>query len=161
MGAKVIIMKYPTINKKTNEFWSEEDFRDLEKVISIRDIFIIAERVIGKMEGDLGQVCGPITSGGKGNIEDNLELLNTKINDLLEQGVSIFDQMPFEETFHRVVRENVEKEKYTNILDDFYLPLFLLGRIKTLYFIPGWESSRGANWEYQKAKEMGMEIVLL
>lgn len=69
--------------------------------------------------------------------------------------------MPFEETLHRIVYKEQHNQVYGNILEDFYEPLFMCGKITTLYFIPGWESSRGANWEYKKAEELGIAIRIL
>jgi len=54
--------------------------------------------------------------------------------------------MLFQETFHRVIRDETLNQKYENILTDFYEPFFTLGRIDTLYFVKEWESLRGANW---------------
>ena len=113
------------------------------------------------MPESMGQVCGPVTNGGFGSVEENLTYLSKQIEVLQEKGVTIFDQMPFEETFHRVVRDETLNQKYENILTDFYEPLFALKRIDTLYFVKGWESSRGAQWEHEKAKEFGLSIVYL
>jgi hypothetical protein len=87
--------------------------------------------------------------------------LNQQIEALQEKGFIVFDQMPFEETFHRIVSDENLHQKYENILTDFYEPLFALGRIDTLYFVKGWESSRGAKWEHNQAKELGLSIVYL
>lgn len=154
-------MKYPEISKVTKEYWKEKDFKNLETSKTIREVFDIASSVLSRMPDVVAQVCGPITNGGKGSIEENLNFLNYSIQELQTQGIDVFDQMPFEETFHRIIREEAEQQKYVNILTDFYEPLFNVNKIKTLYFVPGWESSRGANWEYEKAKELGIEIKFL
>jgi hypothetical protein len=44
------------------------------------------------------------------------------------------------------------------ILEEFYLPLYQSGRIKKFFFVSGWESSFGATWEHDRAKELGIEI---
>lgn len=154
-------MKYPDISKITIQYWQEEDFQDLKKSETITDVFKVASKVISRMPNKIGQVCGPVTSGGKGSIEENLSCLNNSIIELQEKGLPIFDQMPFEETFHRIVNNEKYNQEYGNILSDFYEPLFILGKIDTLYFVPGWESSNGANWEYKKAKELGIETKIL
>lgn len=151
-------MKYPEMNELTKQYWTSEDFDTLRNAKAMTEVFAVASSILSRMPDTLAQVCGPVSSGGKGNIEDNLEYLSSCIDELQKGGLYIFDQMPFEETFHRIIREEAEQQKYTNILTDFYEPLFNIGKIKTLYFIPGWESSRGANWEHDKALELGMEI---
>lgn len=154
-------MKYPEINIITKQYWSDEDFLRLTNANSIKEVFLVASDIISRMPENIGQVCGPISSGGKGSIEENLKELNAVIGKLQEDGLHIFDQMPFEETIHRIVNNTEYNQKYEDILSDFYEPLFMSGRITTLYFIPGWESSRGANWEHNKAEELGISIVIL
>lgn len=154
-------MEYPEISEHTKVFWQNEDFESLYTSKNIAEVFEIAKRIIMRMPENIAQVCGPVTSGGKGNIKENLIHLNTSIKELQQKGIPIFDQMPFEETFHRIVKDKSLQQEYVNILNDFYEPLFRLNKIKTLYFVPGWESSRGANWEYEKAKELKIEIKFL
>lgn len=154
-------MKYPDMNEKTKEFWRDDNFKSLEDASSIKEVFEIAKSILGRMPESSAQVCGPISNGGKGSIEENLAYLNQVIGKLQEEGFCIFDQMPFEQTFHRIVRNENHNQKYENILNDFYEPLFKSGRIKRLYFVPGWESSRGAIWEHEKAKELGIEVGFL
>ena len=154
-------MIYPEINQITKRYWTEGDFDKLKNAKTINELYEIAVQIINRMPKDVVQVCGPITNGGKGSIEENLKFLNQTIQELQNKGVSIFDQMPFEESFHRIIQEYAGNQKYVNILDDFYAPLFSLNKIKKLYFIPGWETSRGANWEYQRAKETSIEIEIL
>ena len=95
-------MKYPEINKKTKEYWREDDFNQLKKVKSFTEMFSIAKIILSRMPANLGQVCGPITNGGLGSKEENLRYLNEAIDSLQKAGVDIFDQIPFEETIHRL-----------------------------------------------------------
>jgi hypothetical protein len=154
-------MVYPEVSNITKQYWGGSDFQMLSSARSINEVYAVAVSVLSKMPESVAQVCGPISSGGRGSIEENLKYLNQVIFDLQEKGVAIFDQMPFEETIHRIINDETTNQKYENILYDFYEPLFTLNRIKTLYFVPGWESSRGANWEHNKASELGITISYL
>lgn len=154
-------MKYPEINETTKRYWKDFNNDNLYRATTIKEVFSVALDVLSRMPEKMGQVCGPVTSGGIGSVEGNLENLNNQIRKLQEKGVVMFDQMPFEETFHRIIKDESLNQKYENILTDFYEPLFSLNRINTLYFVEGWKSSRGANWEHDKAKELSLSIVYL
>lgn len=154
-------MKYPEISDETKKYWTEEERVLLDNAKTIHEVFTVASTILDRMPKELAQVCGPITNGGKGSIEANLEYLNLSIQKLQQEGIHVFDQMPYEETFHRIVADPLYSQKYENILDDFYEPLFATKRISTLYFVKGWEGSRGAKWEHTRAVETGMQIVYL
>lgn len=148
------------LSKITKKYFRDEDFSDLNEAPDIVSIYKVAERILTRMPDNLVQVCGPITSGGKGSIKENLEVFSNKIKELQESGLDVFDQMPFEEPMHRVMLEFQKTENgYMNsILNDFYLPLFKTKRIKELYFIQGWESSKGSCWEHNTAINLGIKI---
>lgn len=154
-------MIFPQMSEVTKQYWTENDFQDLQNAETIQDVFKVAQRVISRMPDTLAQVCGPVTSGGKGSIEENLKHFSHIIKELQEQSFHIFDQMPFEETFQRIAYSKTSSQHHDDILSNFYEPIFLLGKIKALYFIPGWETSKGSNWEYAKGQELGLEIRLL
>jgi hypothetical protein len=148
-------------SKKTKEYWEEKDWEDLKKAESIKDLYLIAERIINRMPKPMVQVCGPIATGGLGSIEANLNAFNETIIDLQNKGVNVFDQMPFEDPMQKLKTKMSTEECVNSILNDFYLPIFNIGHISSFYFMPGWESSNGANWEHERAKELGIEIIYL
>lgn len=154
-------MIFPEVNGTTKKYWTQEDFENLQKAKTVQNVLDIALNVLSRMPDDLAQVCGPITNGGKGSIEENLRFLDSKIDELQEHGIHIFDQMPYEETFQRIAYSKTSEENHDDILTDFYEPIFRSHKIKTLYFVPGWEDSAGSNWEYKKAQELGIEIKFL
>lgn len=152
-------MEFSEITKK---YWTEEDWGGLDTANSYTDLYVIAERVISKMPKPFIQVCGPISTGGLGSIPANLDMFNKTIKELQSKGLDIFDQMPFEKSMERLSKELREKGIYDHsILTDFYYPLFSSGHICAFYFMPDWESSKGARWEHDLANELGIEIVYL
>ncbi len=102
-------------------------------------------------------VCGPITTGGQGSIEKNLEVFTGAIKGLIRQGRPVFNQMPYETALFRLRAEHDErsgrdpndKTYNTVVLDEFYLPLFMTRQFSRAWFLPGWRSSQGARWERQ------------
>lgn len=104
------------------------------------------------------QVCGPITTGGKGSFEDNMEVLHHGIHWVAGQGKVVFDQRPFQYPMLKVIAASKKSGYPHDLLEEFFLPLFLSGYIGALYFLPGWETSVGSNWEFSQGKGLGLEI---
>lgn len=152
-------MEFSEITKK---YWTKENWENLEKVESVGDLYIIAQSVISRMPKPFVQVCGPIATGGLGSIEANLNTFNEKIKELQKQGLIVFDQMPFEEPMQKLKTKLSSNGEYlSDILTDFYYPIFESGQISAFYFISGWQTSFGAKCEHERAKELGIEIIYL
>jgi hypothetical protein len=149
------------ISTKTLGYWTPEDFADVEKAETYKDLYVIAQRVILRMPKPFGQVCGPIATGGLGSIEANLHAFNETIKKLQSEGRVVFDQIPFEEPMQKIKNDLKPGEYAEAILTDFYRPLFESGNIDTFYFMPNWQTSRGANWEHGEAERLGIKIVYL
>ena len=87
--------------------------------------------------------------------------ISKTIAKLIEQGHHVFNQMPLEKDMMRVRAQQDVGHKQNNLLEGVYRPLFASGRLTKLFFIHGWESSQGANWELERAKEYGIEVEFL
>ncbi len=132
----------------------------------------VAEIALGQMNRislaigkGLDMVCGPISSGGLGSIEKNIERFNEAIDTLLTNGYSVFSQMPYEDkiwSIRDMAEEDIKNGAYDqNLLEDFYGPVFRSGLVKRKHFIPDWQSSIGACWEHNLATETGTDISYL
>lgn len=107
----------------------------------------------------IGQVCGPITTGGLGSIEANLAEFSRWIEILQRRGLAIFDQIPFEEHLFRIWNQrDHDDQNNRELLEGFYTPILESGIVKTFYFIPGWSGSNGAMWEHREAVKLGITI---
>lgn len=105
----------------------------------------------------VSMVCGPMTSGGFGSLQKNLEHFSRVIHILDARGEPVFTQLPFEAPMQRI-KENVEYYRGDmQLLESFYLPIFRSGFITRLCFIPNWQSSYGTRWEHDRALELGLE----
>jgi hypothetical protein len=145
------------------KYWEEKHFDALEKATTYKELFLVAESVLKTMPAPIAQVCGPISTGGAGSVEKNLERFRVTIAALESQGIEVFNQMPFEIPMQKIkeVREGMYK-KYDNLLlEDFYLPIFESGLVECLHFLPDWESSVGTRWEHEQAVRLGMKIEYL
>ena len=149
------------INIETKKYWEERDFNDLEKARLIKDLSLIAWRVIGRMPKPFVQVCGPIATGGLGSVDRNLEAFNQEILKLQNQGLIVFDQMPFEIPMQKIKTIMGNDEARKSIVDDFYKPIFESGFVSTFYFMRNWQSSNGSKWEHDMAQKLNIEIKYL
>ena len=141
-------------------YWSRRDEINLKKAETFEDLRNIALNVLKRMPNPISMVAGPITSGGRGSIRKNIQEFKRNIRELGSRGIIVFNQMIFEEPMHRIMKTDYYKEG-NHLLETFYLPIFESGLIKNIYFISGWETSFGANWEHNQALRLGINIIYL
>lgn len=103
------------------------------------------------------EICGPISSGGKGSIEANLSEFHDVITAFDDLGYAVFDQMPYEHIIQEMKAKDTETIGIDNakikLLEEFYRPIFASKAINTFVFMPDWHSSHGARWENERGKE--------
>ena len=138
--------------------WEKYDFELLATTRTYSDMAQVAFRILQRIPGPIAQLCGPLTTGGRGSLEENLKMFDEGIQHLVAQGKNVFDQRPFEEPMQRLKIALPKGVYATEILSDFYLPLFESGLIHELHFLKGWEGSRGARWEHEQAQRLGITI---
>lgn len=146
---------------RNERYWTDVDRAALLAAQFFSDLTAIALRVLDRMPQPIGQVCGPISTGGVGSIEGNLSLFDATIDRLICQGRIVFDQVPFEQPVFRIIGENRGSREQNMLLNQFYLPIFESGHVSCLYFIHGWKSSEGARWEHMQAERLGIKIEYL
>ena len=145
---------------RLEKYWKRKDKADLLKARTFTRLCKIALRVIRRMPKPVGEVCGPITSGGYGNKKQNVRAFKATIKKLIVQGNNIFNQMPFEDSMERILRTPVFRGG-DQLLVEFYLPIFESRLITTFYFMANWKTSVGARWEHRQAKRLKIPIVYL
>lgn len=145
-------------NHHTAAYWTDEDLLAVKEAKDFKDLYIIAEKILKIMPRPIVQVCGPIGTGGLGNVKDNLEAFDETIKSLQAEGLNVFDQMPFEWPMQGIKFNLPEGVYPESILTDFYMPIFESGLVSEFYFMPNWQTSRGAKWEHEEAKRLGIKI---
>lgn len=107
-------------------------------------------------------VCGPITSGGFGSKDKNLQAFIQTIDALTGMDFPIFNQVLYEPALWQLTdtaqKAGADFSEMHPILEDFYRPLFMTRRFKAAWFIPGWESSKGATWERNLLGSLGAQF---
>lgn len=105
------------------------------------------------------QFCGPISTGGFGNAEENLSYLRSAIYATKEKGISVFNQVSYERQLDHILRDHHEYDY--PLLDFFYNPILASGKISGLIFLPLWETSIGSKWENDIGKSLRIPIFYL
>jgi hypothetical protein len=151
--------------------WQEEEWLDILDCKTLADLVPIACRVIDRLPGPVALVSGPISTGGilkpgtqEADIKANLVVLNHAVEGFSKGGISLFNQMPFEDIFVPVNEawKAANPGKYCMpLLEEFYRGIFEYERFRGIILLPGWESSFGANWEYKTICKLKKEIVHL
>jgi len=141
--------------------YKDEHYKAIDTAETYEEMLETALDILKNMPQPISIVCGPISTGGLGSIEKNLENYEKVINKLCDEGKNIFNQVPFEKAIEKIhgKLEGTAWEKNQSLLDRFYLKIYKSGIIKKMYFIHGWESSHGAKWERELAGKLGIEIV--
>ena len=131
---------------------------------SFEQLAELAMRELCKFSDGAALVCGPITTGGLGNVPDNLALFSTTIVRLQGYGRDIFTQMPYEKNgIFRLTRKwkdanPNDSDYHAPVLESFYRPLFESGYVNEGIFLPDWKSSRGACWERALLTELRITV---
>lgn len=142
-----------------NNYWKDDHYKELEKVKTFKEMLKIAFDILESMPKPITQVCGPISTGGKGSIEENLKMFPKAAEWLSRKGYNVFSQTPFESPIERV-KHNYSGYPYA-LLEEFYQPIFESKMINTFAFLPGWQLSTGAKWEHEQAEKLGIKILYL
>lgn len=141
-----------------NHYWTNDDFTVLDHARSFNELLPTALVVIKRMPQPVAMVSGPMSTGGVGSLEKNVARFSRAVTALAKTGVVVFDQMPFQDAMLRLLEQhNHTTSYYMPLLEDFYLPLFESGLIKTVYFLPDWQSSTGATWEHEQCGQLKIE----
>jgi hypothetical protein len=105
------------------------------------------------------EICGPVSTGGLGSVEKNINRLRGAINIANKKGLQVFNQTPFESAMSRLSDKYPKVNGYPiAILEIFYKKLFESGYITKLLFLPDWQSSKGATWERNIGPTLGLIV---
>jgi hypothetical protein len=130
------------VEEKASQIWTFEGLGRL-------NLQLMREMSETERGAEISMVSGPISTGGVGHVEGNLEIFQRTIDVLQDMGIAVYDQLPFIPHLRRIRDATGLGENA--LLDGFYLPIFKSGLLKHLNFIRGWSGSFGSGWEYWRA----------
>ncbi len=143
----------PILKKYKIEIDSAET---LEKLAEVGISILKEMRASGK---PIIYIAGPVSTGGLGDIEKNLARLSEAIKIASKHDLQVFDQAAFEGTMRRLSYKYLMVDGYyLATLELFYKSIFESGLISKLFFLPDWQSSKGATWERNFAKTLGIAV---
>lgn len=137
------------------EFTASEAAR-VSAATTFEELYEVAIRIIESLPQPLGQVIGPISTGGLGSRKANLALFERVVNCLIRRGYFVFNQMPFEEKI-RLISETPYFQGEDQLLEVFYRPIFMSGKIDHIWIMPAWRTSYGATWEHGLTEDCGIK----
>lgn len=105
-----------------------------------------------KKRGSVYHICGPMSTGGFNDRALNLKVFRNCIDIANENGLIVFNQLPFQDTFKTLGVQSLHKQP---ILEEFYRPYFKARLIDTVLFLPTWASSFGSTWERNYLQTLG------
>ncbi len=136
--------------------WPEEEIARLAELTSYAQMAEVALAKLKTLPHPVLQVCGPLSTGGRGSFPENLKVFGEAIRHLSEQGRNVFDQRPFEIPMQKIKLARSAPGYAYDLLAEFYLPIFESRLIDELHFLPGWEGSTGSRWEHEQALRLGI-----
>lgn len=140
------------------QHWTQEELDSLHSLTSYAEAKELGMRRLKRLPQPVAQICGPLTTGGRGSFEKNIQMMHEGIQVLVAMGKIVFDQRPFEIPLAKILRARKSAEYDYGLLNEFYLPLFETGLVKEFHFLPGWESSTGSRWEHEQAIRLNIAI---
>jgi hypothetical protein len=142
--------------------WTEEDLARLEEVTSFEEAAELAVSMLARISGtgkEIVQICGPMSTGGLGDLEQNMERFQLAIERAHERGLLVFNQIPFQKVIIRICSFEEGRPSYDwDILEIFYRRIFESGYVHRTLFIEGWDSSTGATWERNLVTKLSLVV---
>lgn len=144
----------PKYGGKMN-YWTKKEHQALRLCPSFEELGQIALGILRKMPQPVVEVCGPMSTGGRGSLEKNMELFQISIEILADKGYHVFDQIVFQDKMKQLCDYGNRKDYPMEILEIFYRKVFCSGYIKKAFFLPDWHTSLGATWEREFIIKLG------
>ena len=142
-----------------SEYWTQIEKDALHDIENFEQLVEVAYTILRRMPKPVVMVCGPMSTGGEGTLEKNMTKFAKAVAALEGSGLTVFNQIPFQDAMVKLCALVPEKEYCDDILERFYRKIFENGFIDSARFLSDWSSSRGASWEHELLSALGIEIL--
>jgi hypothetical protein len=153
-------MNHPVVLQRPRhplDYYQPVHYRLMGEARSFEVLLPIALDVIRSLPDKATMICGPMTTGGLGNMRANMRRFAIVTDLYAAREPNLFTQLPFEGAMDRI-KASTYYRGVDHLLESFYGELFASGCIRRLCFLPDWESSYGARWEYERARELDLDV---
>src|SRR3989344_4776501 len=82
--------------------FSHYDYFDIARAKTFEELLEIALNVVHRMDGEVAMLCGPITTGGAGTMEENMKRFTVATLWMWRNGRRVFSQIPFEDRVQEI-----------------------------------------------------------
>ena len=141
-------------------YWTPAELQALDKAETLDEMVEIALIILERMKSTgkkIVQVCGPMTRGGLGSYEANMELFRKVVVRAHEEsGYVVFNQDMFTKVILRLDAARQSPEYWHDLIDNFYGAIFRSGHFHGTLWIRQWETSTGSVREREIATECGL-----
>lgn len=103
----------------SREEWLEWEEAALREAVSFQHLVEIAIGVLQflhlKHGTEIIQICGPMTTGGLGQQEANMQVFGLAVRRAKENGLAVFNQIPFQDAVTRIVNKQQQGKKHHKV----------------------------------------------
>lgn len=146
-------------NTHMRHLMRDNDHASIACAQSFHELLTIGIDLAKRLTPPAIQLSGPMTTGGLGTLESNVEFMRTATQSLIDQGHAVFDILIFHNTIMRLLAMRDDPGYPYDLMEIFFRGMFASGHIHAVYFLPGWESSVGSRWERECVTQLGLAIV--
>jgi hypothetical protein len=146
-----------------NRFWTEVEVEALDWANSFEELADIAIIILVRMkleapDREIVQICGPMSTGGLGSLEANMQRFRGAVEVAESKGLFVFNQSPFQDAMFRIGNWRGGMQYCTDILKIFYDKVFRSGLLNKGLFLPDWQGSIGTVWEWEVMPKLGIKV---
>lgn len=138
-----------------------EEIEASNSAVTFDELAEIAISSLVRMKQDhteIVQICGPMSTGGCGDFQKNMERFSRCVEVAQSHGIAVFDQVLFQHAVIRICAWKEGEPYPMDLLEVFYGKVLSSGHITKGLFLSDWQSSVGARWEWNFLSACGIPV---
>jgi hypothetical protein len=140
--------------------FNEEEILQIIEAQSPEEVTALSIKFIKHRAKKVSLVCGPVSTGNRRTPDENWRRMAAIMSALRRQGVAVFNPFIFLKRIERM-RGKPHYQDRTYVREVFHLPLLRSRWVETVYLTFEWRHSVGARWHHDRAKELGIKVIVV